>query len=425
MNRRICLIALAQMASSVVLAVQGAAQAQTPAQPPQNLQVAPEDRAKMTVVPPYQVLPDKRVTFHLKAPDALHVAVQGEWPGGLAGGSTVPLVKGDQGVWSATVGPLPSDLWSYSFTVDGVTVPPTFGPFGGPVGLPANNFVIPGPYGDDFAYHGAPQGVIAYPYVPFMGSKKHLTVYTPPGYYEHPASRYPVLYLTMGGLHDGSNGLQDAYVFNLLENMIASGRAKPMIVVILDPAAPGGNSVGWSSFQGGGNQTNERYVLAAQAIADEVVPWVDQAFRSIPDRQDRAIIGFSSPGAQGFLAGARNPDKFANIGAISGGFPTWPGVGVQIQSKLDPKRYSGPDLNRVPDMQKLRAMIPKLNSSAHMRLVFLSVGTSEPLIQTFQLMKNFLDQRGVTYHAVEQPGYTHEGRNIRRSLRDFLSIVFQ
>jgi enterochelin esterase family protein len=229
----------------------------------------------------------------------------------------------------------------------------------------------------------------------------------------------------MGGLHDGSTGEQDAYVINLLENMIASGRATPMIVVILNPEAPGGNSVGWSSFQGGGNQTSELYVKAAQAIADEIVPWIDNAFRTISDRDHRAIIGFSSPGAQGFLAGARNPEKFATIGSFSGGFPTWPGVGVQFQSTLDPKQYRGPDLNRVPDLEKLGAMIPKLNASANMKLVCLYVGTSEPLIQTQQLMKKFLEERGVKYVAVEQPGYTHEGRNIRVSMHDFLPRVFK
>jgi enterochelin esterase family protein len=408
-----------------VLLAQNTAPALVSAQNAQTLEVAPQDRAMMTVLPPYQVQPDNRVTFQFKAPQATSVEVEGEWPGGLGGRSTIPMVKDEQGIWTVTVGPLPSDIWSYSFVVNGVPVMPNFGPFGGPTSLPASNFVIPGTYGDDFAPHGAPQGVVAYPYVPFMGTTKHLTVYTPPDYYENPTKRYPVLYLTMGGLHDGSTGDQDAYMFILLENMIASGRTTPMIVVVLDPEAPGGNSIGWSSFQGGGNQTSPMYVKAAQAIADEIVPWVDNAFRTIPDRDHRAIIGFSSPGAQGFLAGARNPDKFATIGTFSGGFPTWPGVGVPIQSKLDPKQYSGPDLNRVPDMEKLGAMIPKLNASANMKLVYLSVGTNEPLIQTQQLMKKFLDERGVKYYAVERPGYTHEGRNIRVSLHDFLTRVFK
>jgi enterochelin esterase family protein len=204
-------LALGQMMFCAVLFGQNTPKVLTSAPAAQNLQVAPEDREKMTVLPPYQVLPDNRVVFRLKAPQAMNVAVRGEWPGGLQGSSTIPMAKNEEGIWIATVGPLPSDLWSYNFVVDGVTVSPTFGPIGGPAGLPANNFVIPGPYGNDFAPHGAPEGVATYAYVPFMGSKKALAIYTPPDYYEHRAKRYPVLYLTMGGLHDDSDSRQDAF----------------------------------------------------------------------------------------------------------------------------------------------------------------------------------------------------------------------
>lgn len=381
----------------------------------------------MTVLPPYQVLPDNRVKFQLKAPQAIKVEVQGEWPGGLTGRSTIPMVKDEQGIWSVTTGPIPPDAWSYNFSVDGVDVAPAFGSLGTQTTiLPPNNFVIPGgPFGDDFVPHGAPRGAITCSHVPFMGATKDLAIFTPPGYYENPSKRYPVLYLTNGGGGNCALGGTEDPTFIMFENMMASGHMVPMIVVSLNPAAPGGNSLGWSNFQGGGNQTNERYVLAAQAIVDEVVPWVDNAFRTFADRDHRAIIGFSSPGAQGFLAGARNPEKFATIGTFSGGFPTWPGVGVQIESKLDPKQYSGPDLNRVPDMEKLGAMIPKLNGSAHMKLVALYIGTNEPLIQTFELEKKYLDSRGVKYYAVENPGYTHETRNIRISLHDFVGVVFK
>ncbi len=380
----------------------------------------------MTIPVPYEVLPDSRVTFRFKAPpEASSVKVVGEWPGGLGGHSTISLVKDEQGIWSGTVGPLPSDVWSYNFSVDGATVLPSFGAAENTPILPVNDLVIPGPYGSDFAPHGVPRGFVTYVHVPFMGATKDLEVFLPPGYYENPTKRYPVLYFTNGGAGLPGIGGGENPEFLMLENMIASNRTVPMIMVSFSPSAPGGDSVGWASFAGGGNQTNERYVLAAQAIADEVVPWIDNAFRTVADRDHRAIVGFSSAGAQGFLAGARNPEKFANIGTFSGGYPTWPGVGVQIESKLDPKQYSGPDLNRVPDMQKLGAMIPKLNASAKMKVVALYCGTAEPLIQTHELMKKFLDERGVKYIATENPGYTHEGRNVRISLHDFVTRIFK
>jgi len=257
-----------------------------------------------------------------------------------------------------------------------------------------------------------------------MQSEKRFTIYTPPGYFNS-SERYPVLYLTLGGAHDGSRANEDGFIFNLMNNMIADKRIKPMIVVVLDPDAPGGSSLGNSSFHGGGNETAPSYVEAAQAIVDNVVPFVDKSFRTLADRDHRAIGGFSSPGAQGFMAGARNTNIFASIGTFSGGFPTWPGVGVQIESKLHYPRYTGPDLNRVPDMKKLGDFIPQLNADANMKLVFMSVGSDEPLIQTFELMKTFLDQRGVKYQAIVEQGEIHDGHNIRVSLRNFLPLLFK
>jgi enterochelin esterase family protein len=386
----------------------------------------PEARARMTVPDPYELLPDNRVIFRLKAPQAQNVIVRGSWPGGLGGETRVPMTKDAGGIWSVTTGPLPSDLQSFSFEVDGVTVQPSNGAFGEITrGLPAGDIAVPGGVGSDYADKGHPKGVLAYPYVPFMGSEKHLTVYTPPGYYEHPQLRYPVLYVTMGGRHDGTTGVGDSYIWNLLENDIAEGKAKPMIVVVLDPQAPGGNSDGWSAFAGGGNQTNDRYIKAAQAIADEIVPWVDRSFRTLPTRENRAIIGFSSPGAQGFLTGARNPEKFANVAAISGGFATWPGVAKQIESGLDPRQYRGPDLNRVADMEKLGPMIPKLTPAAKMKSITLYVGTNEPLIMTYRLLLKMLTDRGLKVDGIVNEGEVHDGRQIRRSMHDYLTRVFK
>jgi len=386
----------------------------------------PEARARMTVPDPYELLPDNRVTFRLKAPQAQNVVVRGSWPGGLGGDTRVPMARDESGIWSATTGPLPSDLQSFAFEVDGVTVQPSNGAFGEITrGLAAGDIAVPGGIGADYADKGHAKGVLSYPYVPFMGSEKHLTVYTPPGYQENSEARYPVLYVTMGGRHDGTTGLGDSYLWNLLENYIAEGKAKPMILVVLDTQAPGGNSDGWSSFAGGGNQTNDRYIMAAQAIADEVVPWVDRSFRTVPTRENRAIIGFSSPGAQGFMTGARNPEKFANVAAISGGFATWPGVARQIDSGLDPRQFRGPDLNRVADMDKLGPMIPKLTPAARMKSITLYVGTNEPLIMTYRLLLKMLTDRGLKVDGIVNEGEVHDGRQIRRSMHDYLTRVFK
>ncbi|OBR54706.1 esterase [Paraburkholderia tropica] len=426
MKRKSPVLIRTLLAASSVLMTQHAMAAPLDSDPRPQPQdgAAQVNKIRTPPVAPYEVLPDNKVVFRIRAPQATKAEIDGDWPGGIHGDSHIAMSKDDGGVWSATVGPLPSDIWHYQFIVNGTRTTADFGRHEPKNGLPADQFAIPGALADDFVVQAGPRGGVSIVSVPFMTSEKRFTVYTPPGYYDT-AQRYPVVYLTLGGRHDGSRANEDAFVFNLLDNLIKSKRIEPMIAVVLDPDAPGGSSLGDTAFHGGGNQTGPAYIEASQAIVDEVVPFVDKAFRTIPDREHRAIAGFSSPGAQGFMAGARNPDKFASIGTFSGGFPTWPGVGVQIQSKLSYPRYTGPDLNRVPDMNKLGELIPKLDASANMKLVFMSVGSDEPLIQTYELMKTFLKQRGIRYHAIVEHGQIHDGRNIRVSLRDFLPLLFR
>jgi 1,4-alpha-glucan branching enzyme len=87
-------------------------------------QPQPQTQGRPAVLPPYEILPDRQVTFRIAAPQAASVELHGDWPGGLGGRTTAPMVKDDKGVWSVTAGPLPSDLWTYSFTADGVNAAP-------------------------------------------------------------------------------------------------------------------------------------------------------------------------------------------------------------------------------------------------------------------------------------------------------------
>jgi len=373
--------------------------------------------------PPYQILSDNRVTFQLKAPQAGKVELRGDWPGGLGHSTTVPMAKDDQGLWTVTVGPLTSDAWNYNFVVEGVTMPPAAPGLAGLVSgaLPPGKIIIPGPYGSDFGPQNVPHGTVSYPFAPFRGLSKVLEVYLPAEYFGNPTKRYPVLYIS--GYSDEWEHSVNLHF--LLDNMIASGRIQPLIAVVLDPNATDPISLGTTPYPGGGGVGAPGFLKSAQAIADEIVPWVDKSFRTIPDRDHRAITGFSSPGSLGFMAGANNPDKFAWLGIFSGGFPTWPDVSVHIESKLDPRQFSGPDINRVPDMKVLGSEIPKLIPASNFKLVYLSNGTNEPLVQTEALVRKMLDDRGVKYYQADLPGYTHEWRSVRYALRDFLPRIFQ
>jgi enterochelin esterase family protein len=401
------------LSASVLAAFCTLAAAQVPNPPQQGAQP----------LPPVKVLADNRVTFQFKAADATKVSVQGDWPGGLGGDRTiVPMVKDDQGLWSVTVGPLASDAWNYTFLVDGVNVPPAQPSLVGTQSvLPPGKFVIPGAYGDDFGARDVAHGTVAYPFINFLGINKTLEVYTPAEYLSNPTKRYPVIYLS--GYADLWE--RNANLHYLLDNLIASGRIQPMIAVVFNPDGPQGLSAGANYNAGGGAIGGPGFVTSSQAVADVIVPWMDKAYRTIADRDHRAISGFSGPGSLGFMTGANNPDKFAYIGTFSGGLPTWPGVGVQIQSTLDPKTHAGPDSSRVPDMKILGALIPKLTPASKFKLVYISYGTNEWLIQTEALFKKMLDERGVKYYAVEDEGYTHEWRHVRVALRDYLARIFE
>jgi hypothetical protein len=209
----------------VILAASVFAQQQQRQQPPQTPLRSPE------------ILPDNRVTFRLLAPQATNVSVTGDWPGGIHS-TTTPMVKDDAGIFSVTVGPLKPEFWVYNFNVDGATVVD-----------PANVHIrrngaryssallIPGPESASFSVNDIPHGTVHmawYP-SPTLQLTRRVYVYTPPGY-EINQERYPVFYLLHGGGGDEDAWNTCGRVTQIMDSLIAQGKAKPMIVVM-----PNGN----------------------------------------------------------------------------------------------------------------------------------------------------------------------------------------
>ena len=225
-------------AAAVILALglADAAFAQAPAAP------APAAGQRMgapqgpRVVSP-EILADKKVTFRLLAPKAGTVVLNGNWDQG----TNIAMTKDDQGIWSVTVGPLGEQLWGYSFNVDGVKVmDPGNGEYQRDGQRYDNLLMITGPASDAWTFkpdipHGT-MSAVWYPSKILKQPGRRMYVYTPPGY-ESSTARYPVFYLLHGG-----GGDEDAWVTMgraniILDNMIAAGKAKPMIVVM-----PNGNA---------------------------------------------------------------------------------------------------------------------------------------------------------------------------------------
>jgi enterochelin esterase-like enzyme len=247
-----------------------------------------------------EVLPDGRVTFRLRAPRAAEVIIAGEWPKGRA-----PMTKGADGNWSITVGPLQPDVWEYSFEVDGLAMIDPRNPAVKPTRTPDRSFVyIPGvpPLLHDF--QDVPHGMVRYHtyFSKSVGQRRDLVVYTPPGYDQHPEISYPTLYLLHGSGDTPASWTVMGKAHWTMDNLIAQGRAKPMVIVMPDGHAGSGR---------------DSRGLFERDLLEDVMPLVESSYRVKTDPTSRAITGASMGGEQALTIGLNHLDLFAWIGGFS------------------------------------------------------------------------------------------------------------
>jgi enterochelin esterase-like enzyme len=361
-----------------------------------------------------EVLADGRVTFRIFAPKATAVLVEGNW----AGGRNLPMTKDTSGLWSVTTPPLQSELWAYTFSVDGVRA------------LDANNYnvsrdgvgfvntlLVLGDQSAVFQPQRVPHGTVTTMWVPstMMNTSRRMFVYTPPGY-EDSKTSYPVLYL----LH-GSGGDEEAWpvmgIANvIMDNLIAAGNTKPMIVVMpnaywsevasLDvggprTAPPPGVGSGAGAANYGPNEKD---------IVDELIPFVDKHFRTIPNREDRALAGLSMGAGITTNVALKRLDQFASVGILSsGGFRSVAGApgGVAVIEKIAPDFFADPAATN----QKIR-------------LLFLSVGTEDPRLPSLTELQEQLRSRNINFVFKTYPG-EHEWKVWRHSLVDMAPLLFR
>jgi enterochelin esterase family protein len=276
---------------------------------------APPPPAADTLVSP-EVLPDRRVTFRLRAAKATAVSVAGEWTRPNAAPNTPePMTRDAQGIWSITVGPLPPNIYIYVFNVDGATITDPVNPL---VKLRARTSASmvevsggePWEFRDDVP-HGS-LAIETHASAVLGKAMRQVFVYTPPGYDPARGPRYPVVYLLHGN-NDLAAGWTMAGRANLiLDNFIASKKAVPMIVVM-----PWGHALPFGTRPPAGQPTNndmfERYLV------QDVMPLVERKYRVAPGRRNHAVVGLSMGGAQALQIGLGHPDLFAAIGIFGAG----------------------------------------------------------------------------------------------------------
>lgn len=256
-----------------------------------------------------EVNADRTVTFRFRAPEATAVDLVGEI---TLGKGLQPMTKGEDGVWTITVGPLPPEIWSYNFRLEGVEVPDPSNPSIKPVppGFPMSSFVeVPGNSPAFYDSRPVPHGdvrIVMYE-SKAMGVTRFLWIYTPPGYDESKVN-YPVLYL----LH-GNGEAQNGWVMNgraniILDNLIAEKKAQPMVVVMPQGHALQAAGVGpLVRLPGETKMYSERF---PKDLLGDIIPLIERRFRVIADADHRAIAGLSMGGGQALTIGLKHPDLF-------------------------------------------------------------------------------------------------------------------
>ena len=370
---------------------------------------------------------DGRVMFRVAAPDAQKVRVRM--------GQGFDMTKGADGLWSVTTTPLVEGFHYYTLAIDGSNVadPATRTFFGS--GFYNSAIEVPATDADFYAWKEVPHGQVRqlWYFSKVTGQSRRAFVYTPPDYDTQTRAKYPVLYLLHGWGEDETGWTLQGHVELITDNLIAAGRAKPMLIVmdnlnavrpgesaalyaargtltqsVVQPPQPAGAPArAGGAGRGGGPAGGRGGPLASEVFTEmmltDLIPTVERTYRVAPGRENRAMAGLSMGGAQTFGTALAHLDKFAYIGGFSGSSGGGPG--------FDPKTTSG----------GVYADAPAFNKKV--KLLFLGIGGAEG-----PNTRNFSDQltkAGITNVYYESPGTAHEWLTWRRSFREFAPLLFR
>ena len=352
-----------------------------------------------------RILLDNRVIFRLRAPEAQKVQIDL--------GKKYDMVKNAQGVWQVTTDPIVVGFHYYTLIVDGVSViDPASQTFYG-MSRMAGGIEIP-EKGVDYAdiknvAHGQIRQFKYYSNI--TQEWRRAFVYTPAGYDAKANRRFPVLYLQHGGGEDETGWPNQGKVDNIMDNLIAAGEAKPMIVVMDRGTAVNPNPAPAPTPQPGASAQPRRGMFDFGTLNDvfvkELIPAIDKEFRTIPTREGRAMTGLSMGGFQSFYITLNNLDKFAWIGGFSGG--------GQLQQGSDfSKLYNG-----------VWSDVSAFNKKV--KLVYISTGSEESasMHKTVTDFRDAMKTAGVKHVFYESSGTSHEWLTWRRSLNQFAKLLFK
>lgn len=345
---------------------------------------------------------DNTVTFSIKAPDAQRVSVQLDY------GVLWPLERDTAGVWTFTTGALEPDLYLYNYVVDGVkTLDPENVYTMRDVATVKSMFFVNGGHPLVYEAQDVPHGNVSAVWYdsPRVGQKRRMMVYTPAGY-DQGKQRYPVLYLLHGSGGDETAWLHQGQAAQVLDNLIASGQAVPMIVVmpngnVDEQAAPGADQRGLVTPTFAHKQWMEG---SFESSFVDIMEYVDRHYRTDKRQSRRAIAGLSMGGYHSLYISANQPKDFGYVGLFSAAIRPMKGVESPIYDNLE---------------QKLAVQFGQ-----DLKLYWMAIGKDDFLYESNRLYRELLDRGGHRYTYVESTG-GHEWRNWRRYLAQFVPLLFK
>ena len=371
---------------------------------------------------------DGKVAFRYTAPNANAVTLNGSWQGGR----NVAMTKDENGIWEVIIDTPAPEIYTYTFSVDGVSVSD---PQNVLVQRDGSRFltmlIVPGEFTENYFESKKQHGTVLHPWYSskiMATDNRRLTVYLPAGYFDNPQTRYPVLYLMHGAGGDEEAWISMDRAAQILDNLIEKGLAKPMIVVmpntnnnqyaaqtlgipnaqIAQQQRPQGGQQGGQRPQGapqggqrpqggqqGGGQPNPYANAYERSLAEEIVPFIEKNFRVIANPDNRAIAGLSMGGGNTYTCSTMYPDMFRYIAPFSAAI--------------------------FGDMDKVKLQAIK---DAGCKLYFIACGSADSLITTSDNLDKALTEIGLKHtYMVTEGGHTWA--NWRLYLNTLAPLLFK
>jgi len=339
-----------------------------------------------------QVLPDSRLMFRFKAPDAQKMQIDL--------GRRYDMAKDTGGYWTLTTDSISEGFHYYSLLIDGVAVAdPSSQTFYG-MGRMASGIEIPYADGDYYAQKDVPHGDIRIKkyFSPVTHSWREMYVYTPPGYDSNMNIKYPVLYILHGGGEDQTGWVKQGKTNFILDNLIAKGKAKPMLVVMPDA------NLGAGGFSAAGIESSMK--LFEREMKGSIIPFVEANYQVIGDAPHRALAGLSLGGLHTLYTGVNNTEIFSYLGVFSSGWI------VPMMNDIAEKQYAFMQENK-----------DKINSN--LKAFWVSEGGKEDIAyKNGQIMLGRFDELNIKHTYYEYPG-GHTWPVWRNDLYHFAPLLFQ